>query len=410
MSSIKRWIMILLGVGIAIVALAIETRAQSTEGFLYGKVYTDNATYTGPLRWGTEEVLWTDLFNAAKTTDQYKKLVPEKQANDNSWLGIDWSFGSIWEDKIVPHQFVCQFGNLSAITVQPNNEIKVRLKNGSEFRINGEGYNDLDSDIHVIDPELGVVTIDWQRIKKIEFMETPARLETIFGQPIYGSAEGIRREKFTGYIVWDNDERLLSDKLDGDSDDGRASIKFGDIRRIEKQANGSKVVLKSGRDLYLTGTNDVNSENRGIFIVTPDIGIVEMPWEGFRSITFSDAPVRSPAYSQFEPPAYLYATVSTLDGEDLSGRIIFDIDEVLDIELIEGRDNDIKYNVLLRNIKKIAPKNNDYATIELRNGNTLLLGDGQDVSARNGGVLVFVKGKKEPKYVSWKKINEIVFN
>lgn len=410
MKSIKRWIVILVGVCIAILAFAVEVSAQSTEGFIYGKIYTDNSTYTGPLRWGTEEVLWTDLFNASKTTDQYKKLVPEKKDEDNNWLGIDWSFGSIWEDKIVPHQFSCQFGYLSVITIHPDNAVKVKLKNGREFEINGEGYNDVGSDITVADPELGVVAIKWQRIRRIEFTETPARLEAIFGQPLYGTAEGVRKEKFTGYIVWDNDERLLSDKLDGESDDGNISIKFGDIRTIERQGDGSKVILRSGRELYLTGTNDVDEENRGIFIVTPGIGVVKMNWEGFRSVTFSNPDIGNPSYSQFAPPSFLYGTVSRIDGEDLSGRIIFDIDEMLDMEIIEGRENDIEYNVLLSNIKKIVPKNHDYSSIELRNGKILLLGDGQDVSARNGGVLVFVKGKREPQYVSWKKINEIIFN
>lgn len=405
-----KWIVVIVGVAIAVLAFAVETKAQTPEGFIYGKVYTHSTTYTGLLRWGTEEALWTDLFNAAKTKDQYKKLVPQQKENNEEWFNIDWSFGSIWEDKIIPHQFTCQFGNLSHITVLGDDEIKVKLKNGKEFEIDGDGYNDVETKIQVLDPELGVVSVSWNKIEKIEFMPAPARLETIFGTPLYGTVEGVRREKFTGFIVWDNDERLSTDRLDGDADDDDVSIKFGDISAIEKQGRGSLVTLKSGRTFLLTGSNDVNNENRGILIVTPGIGIVKVTWEAFKSATFSPPDNTGTPYSQFTAPSMLAGTVSRLDGEDLTGRIIYDIDEMLDIEIVEGKENGIEYSVLLRNIKKITPKNSDYSSITLRNGETLLLGDSQDVSARNGGVLVFVKGKKEPQYVSWRKINEIVFH
>jgi hypothetical protein len=135
-----------------------------------------------------------------------------------------------------------------------------------------------------------------------------------------------------------------------------------------------------------------------------------MSWEEFKDITFSSPQTNSPSYAQFTPPAFLSGSVSTLEGEDISGRIIFDIDEMLDIEILEGRENDIEYSVLLRNIKKIVPKNYDYTSLELRNGKTLMLGGMQDVSAKNGGLLIFVKGKKEPRYIGWKNINEIIFN
>jgi hypothetical protein len=401
---------VIVGIGIAVLAFAVETKAQTPEGFIYGKVYTGSTTYTGLLRWGTEEALWTDLFNASKTKDQYKKLVPQQKDENDAWFNIDWSFGSIWEDKIVPHQFTCQFGNLSEITILDNDDVKVKLKNGREFEIDGEGYNDVGSKIQILDPELGIVGVSWNKISKIEFMPAPARLETIFGTPLYGTVEGARREKFTGFIVWDNDERLSTDHLDGDADDDDVSIKFGDITAIEKQGRGSQVTLKSGRTLYLTGSNDVNNENRGVLVVTPGLGIVKVTWEAFRSVTFTSPKNTGTSYAQFTAPVFLQGTVLQLDGDDLTGRIIYDVDEMLDMEFVEGKENGIEYSVLLKNIKKITPKNSDYSMITLKNGETLLLGNAQDVSGRNGGVLVFMKGKKEPQHVSWRKINEIIFH
>jgi hypothetical protein len=410
MSSMYRWIVVAVGVVIAVLAFALESSAQSHEGLIYGKVYTDNTVYTGPLRWGNEEALWTDLFNASKTGDQFKNLVPEQKDENDSWFNIDWSFGSIWEDKIIAHQFTCQFGNLSQLTMINKNKVRVKFKNGKEVDVNGEGYNDVGAKIQIVDNELGVVSINWDRISKIEFMQTPPRLETIFGTPLFGTVESARREKFTGFIIWDNDERLSTDRLDGDSDDGDVSLKFSDIGSIEKEGRGSHITLKSGRDLYLSGSNDVNDENRGVLIVTPQLGVVKVSWTAFRKITFATPENSGPGYQQFTSPQFLQGTVSSLEGDDLTGRIIFDIDEMLDIEMLEGEENDIQYSIPFRNVKKITPKNYDFSSITLRHGADLLLGDGQDVSSKNGGVLVFVKGEKKPHYVSWRKINEITFN
>src|SRR5688572_3669657 len=132
MNSIYRWLIVIVGIATAVLAFAVESKAQTHEAFIYGKVYTDNATYTGILRWENEEALWSDLFNAAKTRDQYKRLVPDKKDDEESWLNIDWSFGGIWEDKIIAHQFNTQFGNMVQITLRPNKHARIKLKNGAE--------------------------------------------------------------------------------------------------------------------------------------------------------------------------------------------------------------------------------------------------------------------------------------
>jgi hypothetical protein len=403
-----RWIVMFLGTCIAILALAFESRAQRHDGFIYGKVYTDNNIYTGPIRWGNEEVLWTDLFNASKTDDSFENLVPREKEEDESWLDYDWSFSSIWENKTI-HQFTCQFGNLSEIT-NGRRKINLKFKNGGELNVTGEGYNDLGSDIQIADEELGTISIKWERITKIQFLPTPSKLPATFGMPIYGTVEGVRKEKFTGFIVWDNDERLTTDRLDGDADDGDISIKFADISSIERDGRGSRVVLKSGREFYLTGSNDVNNENRGVLVVTPDLGIVKLSWSAFRRVTFSKTETTGPSFDDFASPKPLKGTVYLIDDEKASGRIIYDIDEALDFELVEGMENDINYYIPLKNIRTITPKNFDYSMIELVSGKSVLLGGSRDISSENGGLLVFVSGKKTPSYIAWKKIIEIKLN
>ena len=409
MGKLTRNIITLLGVLIALLALAVESPAQSHEGFIYGKVYTSRNTYTGPIRWGTEEVLWTDLFNAAKTDDSYEKLVPEQAGSEKSWTEIEWgNLSSIWENVSI-HQFTAQFGNFKEMRMSHNGDVLIKLKHGGSIEVSDDG-NDVGEKVQVIDPELGAVSISWENINKIEFLPTPAKLPNIFGQPLYGTVEGERNEKFTGFIVWDNDERLSIDKLDGDSEDGDVSLKFGDVVSIEKRGRGSKVILKSGRELFLTGSNDVNEENRGVLVAVPEIGIVKVSWEAFTKVTFTKPDNSGPAFDSFTAPKFRSGTVRQLNDSEVSGRIIYDIDEALDFEFIEGKENGVEYSVMLKNIKRITPKNYDYSTVELNSGKSLLLGDGRDVSDSNAGVLVFVKGKKEPVYVRWKQIDQITFD
>lgn len=408
MNNLLKWIIIFFGTCVAILAFAIEVSAQSPQGFIYAKIYTEENTYTGPVRWGTEEMLWSDFFNAAKATDHYLKLVPEEK-NDDSWLNFDWTFNSIWENKVIAHQFTCRFGDLSGIRILDNQKAKLSFKNGAELIVDGQGYNDLGSRIHVIDPELGMVSLDWHRISRIDFLPTPSRLETTFGLPLYGTVEGVRKENFTGLVIWDNDEHAGPDKLDGESNDGKLSIKFADIHSIEKKGDGSLVTLHSGREVFLTGSNDVNRENRGVMVITEDLGTVKLSWKAFRKVIFSTAPHTGPSYSQFTKPVILQGTVKQIDDTELTGRIIYDIDETLDLEFLEGAENDIEYHIPFRLVRKIIPKNYDYSSVELTTGKTLLLGGLRDISSQNGGLLVFTKGKKDPEHVSWNKIYEIVF-
>lgn len=407
-NNLLRSIIIFFGLLVALLAMSLISAAQSVDGYLYGKVYTDQNTYEGALRWGTEEVFWTDLFNASKRNNDYAKLVPQQEANDR-WAITDWDFSSIWENKGTIHQFTTQFGNLKAIEKTDRGYFKLKLKNGGELQVSGSGYNDLEGTVMVLDRELGVLKINWDKIRRVEFLPTPKNLDQVFGSPLYGTVTGARKETHTGFIIWDNDERVTTDLLNGETRDGKVAIKFSEIKDIAKSGNGCDVTLKSGRTSFLNNSNDVNDENRGVWVVNPEYGIIKFSWKAFRNVSFTTPPSSGPAFESFPAPVPLQATISQLDGPDVSGRIIYDVDEALDFEMIEGRENDIEYQIPIRNIKRITPKNYDYSEIELRSGKTLLIGGMRDVSNQNAGILVFVKGKKDPQHIRWKAIHQVIF-
>ena len=398
--------------------LTYNIYGQSDEGFIYGKVTTiEDKTYEGQIRWGKEEAFWTDHFNVSKKENNNLDFLTRDQIEDLKNQHNDWNLSKSFfngfdfnDDKDEHlHQFVCQFGNLSSIEISGREKAYVTLRNGKQFKISGEGYNDIGTKVRVQDDELGMVSIRWSEIEKIDFQATPKSLGSKMGEPLYGEVE-TSDGKFTGFVQWDHDERLSTDKLDGDSDDSDLSIEFGKIVSIENRGSSSAVVLKSGRKFDLRGSNDVNRENRGIIVTLADGSRVDVPWDEFDKVTFiSKAPNSGVGYNSFSNPKELNGSVKTQDGKTFSGRIIYDLDEAYGFEIIQGKDDDLEYFIALSNIKSIRPRNYDNSSVVLKNGQKLLLGDAQDVSDRNDGILVF-EGKGSPKYVAWEDVEEITLN
>lgn len=388
-------------------------KAQNTEGFIYGKVYTVGGdTYEGQIRWGTEEAYWFDFFNATKPKNKYLGYLSREEMDDLERYSNNWA--ERWAERVFSfsessrfgHTFVCQFGDIKSITVRGRNRVMLELRNGKEIRLD-DGSNDVGARIRVLDSELGEVTIKWDRLDKVEFMDTPKNLRTRMGEPIYGTVY-TREGKITGYIQWDHDERLSTDKLDGDTRDDDLSIPFESIRSIEKSGRGVELVTKSGKELYLWGSNDVNRENRGIIVNTPGMGRLDIPWREFDKVVFIDKQVDMPIYKDFEKVSSLSGTVTEVNGSSYTGKIVFDLDETYNIEMLNGENDNIEYFIPFRAVKNIKPKNYSFSEVVLRDGQTLLLGDSQDLSDKNHGILVF-ESEDNYKYIPWDRVEEIEF-
>lgn len=398
---------------LAIFAFTTFTLHSQDEGFIYGKLTTiDGDTYTGQIRWGKEEAYWSDIFNGTKEeNDNYRYLSREERdqlrddrgsRNGWRWSGIRVNWNSDYETT---HEFQARFGDLSKIEMRRRSEVLITLRNGEEFYIE-DGSNDFGADITIMDSEMGQMKFRWSRVDMVEFMETPKKLSATLGEPLYGTVEYYGGE-LTGIIQWDHDERLSTDKLDGDTRDGDMAIEFGNLKSIERDRSGSNVVTKSGRELYLRGSNDVNSQNRGI-IVTTDFGRVDIPWREFKKVTFSDSPNSGKGYSAYSNMKKLSGTVTTTDGQTLTGDIIYDLDEEFTFEMLQGKDDDVEYIIPMESIKTIEPKNYDNSLVTLKNGTSIMLGEARDVNEDNDGILVFT-GSGDPTYVRWDDVKEITF-
>ena len=381
--------------------------------YIYGTITTDSdEQYTGFIRWGKEELYWFDIFNAEKS-EQYK--TPTKSKKSNGLLDIDWSLEGIWKDKYcsscnVNHVFACMFGEIAQLKILRGDRAELTFKNGSTIIVDDSNTNDMGTSVQMIDYELGKIKFDWDDISLIDFFAAPAIAEAPYGSALYGTVKTERRKKFTGYIQWDMDERTGVDILDGDTKYGDQKIPFEKIATIEKIQNGDAVTVtfESGRALDLDGSNDCDDGNRGIGIYNPEIGAIEVEWEIFDNIQFKPAPMLAISYDDFGKARNLEAQVLTFDEETFDGTIAFDMDELWDFEFLDGDDDDIKLKIPFRNIATITPKNRDYSMVTLLNGDQLLLGDRQDVSDDNEGV-IFLNGKHTDLQIMWDDIDQIIF-
>lgn len=393
-------------VSIAVLALglALATPASPSDvGYLYGRVETVTGdSYRGQLRWGTEESFWDDIFNATKRENENLRYVDRKvldRSNWRHWSG--WDF--LGNHGGFEHLFAIRFGDLKRIHVRHGDDLVVEFRNGEELELRG-GSNDVGAEITVVDPKLGMRELKWNRIRTIEFKDTPAKLHDKLGEPIYGTVKSGRYD-FTGRIQWDHDECLTGDKLDGETRDGKVHIAFGDIAAIRKYRRGALVKLKSGSDLYLTGTNDVNYENRGVVVIVPRVGTVKIGWDDFDEARLVPAPNSGRSYAEYAGGRALSGEVVTRDGR-YDGRIVFDLDESRDCELLHGSNGDTEYIIPFRDIARIKPEGRRRSVVALHMGLTIELEESQDVTRKNDGLLIFT-GDRAPKYVAWQDVVDV---
>ena len=381
--------------------------AAGNEGFLYGTVETDNGnTYRGFLRWGTEEAFWDDHFNSTKDDLEYADHMDsdERHRREIKIFGvtIGWHANSGRGRSLT-----LRYGDIREMEPSGGDRARVTLKNGTVLNLDG-GSNDLGATITVLDESLGEVKLKWRDIDRIAFSAAPAGAEPAATR-LYGTLTTFD-QTYTGFIQWDLQECLSTDELDGDTDDGEVSIEMGKIAAIEKRSRrGAYVELWDGRRLLLSGTNDVNSSNDGIFIEDERFGRVEVGWSDFERVDFERTASSGRGYDDYAPARTLRGTVIDTSGARHVGKIVFDLDESETWEFLDGDLDDVDYHIPFEMVAVIEPVSSESSRIVLRNGIELELEDSQDVSDRNDGVVIVPLEGRET-YIAWRKVERIEFD
>lgn len=188
------------------------------------------------------------------------------------------------------------FGEIAAIEKEWGRS-RVIFQDGQEMVL--AGSNDVDDGhrgVQISDPGLGQVEVEWDEFQMIRFHapELEAGYDDFDGgHRLRGTVVTRDGEEFTGWIRWDADEEYSWEFLNGEDRDIVYDVEFGNIRTIERDSSRSALVtLLDGRVLEMEGSNDVNDDNKGIFIQVDedararDGGWVLVNWDDFRELRF----------------------------------------------------------------------------------------------------------------------------
>jgi hypothetical protein len=376
-------------------------------GRICGVIHTrDGDTFEGPIRWDKNEAFWDDILNAIK--ERKGRHDGRRREKHVEIFGISIN----WDQDIEESKGSCgiEFGHISSLERHSRNRAVLLLKSGE--RVTFYGYStDVGSGVREIvinDLEEGEIVLEWDDLDEVEFKECEkaGRQE----RRLYGQVETRHGETFKGFICWDVDELFQSDILDGEEKGRTRKIPFGKIEAIERQTrNSAWVYLKNGDQTKLSGTNDVDSGNRGILVTDPHFGWVTIEWEDFDRCDFLEGGEDYlKTYDEFDGGYPLYGIVYDEDGESYEGYIRWDDDETESWELLDGEYRGLDVDVEFGQIESIERRSSNAAEVTLKNGSSFKLEDSNDVNDENRGIFITTKDGKEIE-LDWYDFEKVVF-
>jgi hypothetical protein len=386
--------------------------AETYQGFLYGRITTvDGATYEGRLRWGgDQEAFWGDYFNGSKHENPWLAHVPPERRPRESHpieiLGIKIAQRESQSD--VRRQFLARFGEIARIEAR-RREVRVILKSGTVFDLDRFEASDFDDGLRVWDGRRGVVDLDSLRIRAIELLPTPP--PGAVPSRLHGTVR-TRQGDFTGFVQWNREECVGTDGLDGQTANGKLSLRFDTLRSIARRSRDSSLVtLLDGREIVLSGTTEVGHGNRGIYVDDPRYGRVLISWDAFERVDFSPGG-SGPAYRDFPPGRPLMGSVTTRAGRRLAGRLVYDLDESETTDTLDAPSQGVDYTLPFGLIASIVPPGREErgaqrARVTLHDGEELRLERSGDLGEGNAGLLIFVAGRHRPEYVPWTDVEQV---
>ncbi len=358
------------------VAERVHAAPMSAGDRLYGSVTTrDGARFEGFLRWDRNEGSWTDVLDANKEQD-----------------------GRTTQSGI-------RFGNVRLIERLGRGEAMLTLRSGEHVRMSGRA-TDLGDGLRALRvdrPGLAEVELGWGDLDVVELMPAPVE-----AHPTEGRIRGVLRTRsgasFSGAVSWDVDEIYSGDLLDGDVAGERARIPFGEIAAIERYSRrAARVLLRSGEELVLEGTNDVDDSNSGIAVSDPELGEVKVSWGEFDRVDFDDVEASAPEVS-FDGGRRIQGTVLTSAGERFNGLVRWDADEASTWEMLNGEQDGVAFQVEFSRIARLE-RTARGTRVELRDGRSFELSGSNDVDDGNRGILIDVGGRTVR--VSWDEFAEL---
>ena len=391
-----------------LLVICLPLLSQSDEGFIYAKISMRNGMeYQGTVQWvvnDEKDLYWFDSFEAIKQENEFVRYVSNDQLskieeNEDPHI-LDGTFRTR-NQRLNGHQFVCYYGDIKSIQVDLKDYAIVTLKNNKKIEVKGTGASN--TNIIVNHKSNDFIKLKWRDIDRIDFTETPKQLKQKLESPLYGEVKTFD-ETFEGLVQWDYKQSLGSDELFG----YEHNFLFKQIHSIKKLNDYSiQVILRNGKEYQLKSYYQLSQWDRHIIVKDRDFGHVKIPWQDFHFIQFkTDDDIYIPKYNDFFISRPLQATVILEDNRSIFGRLVYDLDESNNSEMLDGKSNGLYYSIPFRNISSIIPSDSGSARVKLRNKTYLNMYGTVDVSNKNDGLLVWADSA-EPKYVPWSHVRSI---
>lgn len=380
-------------ISLLIMGVVTPTFSQNPSVYrIFGEILTvENKTYKGYITWAGNQNYWIDFFEASKINNPYKRYF---HAGD----GVIFSFDGQTSAYPPTHHFSCRFGNLSRIRLTGPNEITLTLKNGQECKVVKNRSRDIGYSLQIA-TDKEIIHIPWEQISEITFQA--ADQEDCFPlHPVYGilkSTQGI----YKGLITWN------TGKNDWNKNE-TICLLLNKMKKIVRDKAILKVIPQAdiAENFQLLNT-DILYPIGQILVNMPNTGSVSVPWERFETLEIiRPEELSGLGYADFPAPRPIQGKVTARTGEIVQGTLVYDLDETLDIETLDGKNDNIIYRIPFKYIRSVEPKNYKYSFIALRDGNSLSLGETCDVDQENSGMMVL--GKDLPAvYIPWNEVKSV---
>ena len=386
-------------------SFSLSAQAEEAKFYIYGKcTLVNNIEYEGFINI-EESRMWVSRFTTIKRINPYAQLFK----GDGLIL-----FGEDRNTTPSIHGFTCRYNDLKQIRPIAKDVLEVTIKSNLSIDVSYSFQKNIT--IHLADGTSK--TLNWKNISRVEFMQAPSHTQAPRSYPklFVGSVESTQGVYF-GVVEGVNHSNKQTPILAATQDPYKG-LTINDTKKIVSKKNRSVEVSLANK----TQNTMVHRSLKMVRVTLPTMGTIDVPWSRVRSITKHDISELSGAmYGNSIPPKRLNGTVtlnykrqsSTKDIADTtpeyptySGPMAYDLDEALNIEFIEGRNDGISYLLVLNAIQAIQPRNYNYSLIHLKNGSRLSMGTDQDVTFYNEGILML----NSKTYIPWRYIDIIHFN
>ncbi len=344
-----------------------------------GVILTDGRVASGYLRWNDREASWADLLPATAPGGRALAGVRFGHLTRLERRGADGAM-AVFKD-----------GRSRLLT--PGGRVARALPGGGAPTVtveNGLGETS---------------TYEWREIDRIHFSQDSREVAPV-AERIHGTVTVANGRTFSGYVLWNGQEGVLSDRAGDEIPGDGGSVPFADVVEIRRSAP-DRVAIEGRDGARLERTVEALRVGLGeITVADPALGSVAVPWSEFRSLRLGPADVPTD-YHAFDGGRDLVGTVRTKDGRTFRGRVAWDADERRTTSSLDGMDGRIRYSVEFGLIRSIE-SHRQGARVTLRDGRRLYLAGTNDVNWANRGIRV--EDPSGPVVISWRSFERLDFN